>query len=149
MLVPSAVAQRSDTTLPSLYVNYALNCTFKITTDSGSPVTSIAPGGYQLQIMTPQVFADIDLSGIFDMTACKSYVQFQLTGPGVNVTTTLQDGDEDYGVFTVNFLPGSTYVAVDNNQPSVATTTFTTLSSGSPITPTSPVTSTTGGSGTA
>ena len=148
MLVPSAVAQRNDTTLPSLYVNYSLNCTFRITDDSGKPLTSIAPGSYQLQIMTPQVFAEVDLSGIFDMTACKSFVQFQLTGPGVNISTTLQDGDEDYGEFTVTFQPSGTYVAVDNNQPSLARVSFTTLSSGTPITPTSPVTGGSGGAGT-
>src|SRR5690348_11895785 len=91
-LVPAALARRSDQVLPTLYVNYTMNCTFTITGDSGARVTSIPPGTYQVFITTPMVFADVDLTGVTDMTACKSFTQFSLTGPGVNVATTLQDG---------------------------------------------------------
>ena len=125
--------------LPTLYVAYTMNCTFSITNDAGTAITQIPPGTYQVQIMTPAVFADIDLTDSQGtMTACQSFVQFQITGPGVNLTTTLQDGDEDYGLIDETFLPGSTYTAVDNNQPSVARLVFTTASSGSPVIPTNP-----------
>lgn len=137
----------SASVLPTLYVAYAMNCTFGITDDSGKPVSSIAPGTYQVQITTPVVFADVDLSGTFDMTACKSFVQFQLTGPGVNIATTLQEGDEDYGVFTAAFQPGGTYTAQDNNQPSVARAVFSTTTVGTAPSPTAPYTSTGTGKG--
>jgi hypothetical protein len=131
LLVPAALARRTDEVLPTLYVNYAMNCTFTITSDGGSRVTSIVPGTYQVFITTPQVFADVDLTGVTDMTACKSFTQFSLTGPGVNVATTLQDGDEDKELDKATFQPSSTYLAVDNNQPSVARVSFTTTATGS------------------
>jgi hypothetical protein len=149
VLARSAASARStalsSSLLPTLYVTYTMNCTFAITGDSGSPVTSIAPGTYQVQITTPVVFANVDLSGgDSGMTACQSFIQFQLTGPGVNLTTTLQDGDEDYGLIDATFQPGSTYTAVDNNQASVAHLTFTTQASGAPTAPVAPATPTTG-----
>ena len=140
-------AGSSASVLPTLYVAYAMNCTFGITDDSGKAVSSIAPGTYQVQITTPVVFADVDLSGTFDMTACKSFVQFQLTGSGVNIATTLQEGDEDYGVFTATFQAGGTYTAQDNNQPSVARAVFSTTTLGTAIAPTAPYTSTGTGKG--
>jgi hypothetical protein len=118
--------------LPTLFVNYTMNCTFTIVDDSGKRVTSIAPGTYQVYVQTPQVFADVDLSGIFDMTACKSFVQFQLTGPGVNLSTTLQQGDEDKDLLSANFQPNGTYTASDLNQPTVARATFSTTATGTP-----------------
>jgi hypothetical protein len=130
VVLPAAYARRSDAVLPTLYVNYAMNCTFTITSDNGSRVSSIVPGTYQVFITTPMVFADVDLTGVSDMTACKSFTQFSLTGPGVNVSTTLQDGDEDKELDKATFQPSSTYVAVDNNQPGVARVSFTTAATG-------------------
>jgi len=132
-LVPAGGA---DTVLPTLYFRYTTNCTFSISDDGGRAVTQIAPGSYQVFVTTPVVFAGVDLSGVFDMTACKGYVQFQLTGPGVNIQTTLQDGDEDKDLERATFQPGGTYVALDMNQPGVTRTTFTTATSGSATGPT-------------
>jgi len=115
---------------PTLYVAYTMRCTFSITDDNGKPVSSIAPGTYQVNITSPEVFSLPDLSGIFDMTACKGFAQFQLTGPGVSLFTTLQDGDEDKEILKAAFLPSSTYIAVDLNQPTVARATFSTSSAG-------------------
>jgi hypothetical protein len=145
--VPAALARRSDDVLPTLYVGYAMNCTFTITGDNGARVASITPGTYQVFITTPQVFADVDLTGVTDMTACKSFAQFSLTGPGVNLTTTLQDGDEDKELDRVTFQPGSTYVATDQNQPTVARYSFTTTTGGTASGVTSPVTSGNSGKG--
>jgi hypothetical protein len=143
---PGGGARPLDTVEPTLYVNYAMNCTFTILDDNHNPVTQIAPGKYQVQITTPVVFADVDLSGNLanptDMTACRSFVQFSLTGPGVSISTSLQEGDEDYGIYSdVGFQPGSTYTAVDNNQPSVARAVFTTTTSGTATNPTGPTNS--------
>src|SRR5579862_3637491 len=134
ILSGTAGASSRTAELPSLYVNYTMNCTFTITTDSGAPATSIAPGEYEIQVRTPAIFAMIDLSGDLgnpsDMTACRSFVQFALTGPSVNLYTDLQEGDEDYGLLQTTFQPNSTYTAVDDNQPSVARVTFTTTGAG-------------------
>jgi hypothetical protein len=127
-LAAGAGARRAA--LPTLYVNYTMNCTFTITDDSGRTVSSILPGTYQVDVHTPVVFADVDLSGISDMTACKSFVQFELNGPGVSLQTTLQDGDEADGVLRATFQPSATYTAQDDNQASVTRTTFTTQATG-------------------
>src|SRR3954471_2322078 len=115
---------------PSLYFKYALNCTFTVTDDNGRTVTSILPGTYSAVATSPQSFAGFDLSAKSDMTACKGSAQFQLTGPGVSITTTLDDGDGEYALEPATFRASSTYTAVDNNQPSVARVSFTTLASG-------------------
>jgi hypothetical protein len=143
MLVPVGSARQS--VLPTLYVAYTMNCTFGITDDSGKKVSQIAPGTYQVYVTTPQVFADVDLTGISDMTACKSFTQFQLTGPGVNLFTTLQDGDEDKDLLKATFAPSSSYTMVDMNQPSVARAVITTTATGAPSSPAGPSTT---GSGT-
>jgi hypothetical protein len=147
VLVPAAFARRTDQVLPTLYVNYAMNCTFTITGDNGAKVSTITPGTYQVFITTPQVFADVDLTGVSDMTACKSFTQFSLTGPGVNLATTLQDGDEDKELDRATFQPSGTYTAVDNNQPGVARVTFSTAASGSASDVNSPTQSSTSGKG--
>jgi hypothetical protein len=139
-LVPagSATSRASLQLQPTLYVNYAMNCTFTIHDDNGALVSSIAPGTYQVQITSPVAFAGVDLSGVSDMTACKGFVQFQLTGPGVRLSTTLQDGDGSHVVLSATFQASSTYTAQDNNQPSATATVFSTLASGSPTAPGSP-----------
>ena len=113
-------------TLPTLYVNYSQNCTFTMTDDAGNAVGAIAPGTYQVEVQTPGDFGAVDLNGITDMTACRGFVQFQLTGPGVSIQTTLDDGDSDFALATGVFRPNATYTAADENQPSVARVVFTT-----------------------
>ena len=39
------------------------------------------------------------------MTACKSYVQFQINGPGVNLSTTLRTATRTYWLYTATFQP--------------------------------------------
>jgi hypothetical protein len=126
----AAQAGATTTALQTLYVTYSIKCTFTLTDDSGKSVTSIAPGTYQVQVTTPGSFSGVDLAGVTDFTACKGSAQFQLTGPGVNIQTTLNDGDGSQDVLTGTFQPSSTYVAQDNNQPSVTRVSFTTLASG-------------------
>ena len=131
-------ARTSASANPQLNVAYTMNCTFTITNAAnGQVVTSIAPGSYQIEVTTPIVFAEVDLSGDLgnpnDMTACRSFVQFQLTGPGVNLSTDLQEGDENAGFLQATFQPSSTYTAVDNNQPGVAHVTFSTTAGGTPL----------------
>jgi hypothetical protein len=143
ILVPAGTA-RPRAVLPTLYVAYTMNCTFSISDDTGKRVSAIAPGTYQVFVTTPTVFADVDLSGVFDMTACKSFVQFQLTGPGVALSTTLQDGDEDKEILKATFQPSATYTAQDLNQAGVTRTTFTTQASGTAAAPSGPTSSVSG-----
>ena len=147
VLIPAALARPADSVLPTLYVNYTMIRTFTITGDNGARVTSIPPGTYQVFVTTPMVFADVDLTGVFDMTACKSFTQFSLTGPGVNVQTTLQDGDEDKDIYKATFAPSSTYLAVDMNQPTVARVSFSTTATGTAGSVASPTTSSSSGKG--
>ena len=117
---------RADSSPPTLFVNYTMDCTFTMTDDWGKTLTSVVPGSYQILVTSPVPFASVDLSGINDMTACKGSPQFALSGPGVSVTTTMDDGGSDTAVLDVTFEPSSTYTAVDDIQPTVAHFSFTT-----------------------
>jgi hypothetical protein len=142
-----ASGARPAAILPTIYVNYTMDCTFSIVDDTGKPVTSVAPGQYQIDVRTPVPFGTIP-KNFSDMTACKGMPQFQLTGPGVNIATTLTAGCESDEAYPAVLQPNATYVATDGNQPSVARGTFTTLASGSAQTITSPYTSSHFGKGT-
>jgi hypothetical protein len=133
MLAAGGSAGTRANAAPTLYFMYAMNCTFSVVDDSGKTVTSIAPGAYQVDVRTPIQFGTLPLPlGPTDMTACRGVPQFQLTGPGVNLFTTMTAGCEMDKVFPETFQPNSTYVAQDLNQPNVAHATFTTLASGAP-----------------
>jgi hypothetical protein len=159
VLTPLGNAARRSTgasSLPTLYVQYTMNCTFSIVDDSGHPVTSIAPGDYQLEVSTPIMFKLVHPGGTTsdeiapnDFSGCKGWVQFQLTGPGVNVFTTLDSGCDAYLIVPEQtFKPNSTYTATDLNQPSVARASFTTTATGTPTAPTKSAYGTTSGKGT-
>ncbi|HZO98598.1 MAG TPA: hypothetical protein VFB42_14650 [Gaiellaceae bacterium] len=149
-LVPAAAARPLDDpghpTFPTLYVVYAMNCTFSIVDDAGRKVSSIAPGTYQIEVSTPIMFKlvvpggpGVDHLADNDFTGCRGWVQFQLTGPGVNLFTTLDSGcDAFYLLPATTFQPGATYTAQDLNQPALTRTAITTLTSGAPPVPVSP-----------
>jgi hypothetical protein len=141
-----ASAVRADAVSPTIYFDYSMNCTFTILDDSGRTITSIAPGNYTVDVRTPIAFGTIPRNSS-DMTACRGMAQFQLTGPGVNFTTTVSAGCEADYVTTLNFQPGATYVAQDLNQPSVARASFSVLTSGTPGTVNASYGSATGGKG--
>ena len=144
--VGNASGSRAD--IPTLYVNYATNCTFTLTGDNGAAVKSIAPGDYQVQVSTPEPFgngtpAGAGASGPYD---CGGEVNFDLTGPGVSLSTNLDNGANDQHSFDASdFLASSSYTAQDENN-SASAITFTTTASGTPIAasgPASTVTTTT------
>jgi hypothetical protein len=135
VLVP-ATAGAHENVLPTLYVAYAMNCTFAISDDAGKKVSSIPPGTYQVDVTSPMDFQTPDLSATNDFTACKGFAQFQLTGPGVNLHSTIADGGQNQDLLTATFQASSTYIAQDLNQPAVTRSVFTTLASGSPASPT-------------
>jgi hypothetical protein len=127
---------------PTLYVTYASNCTFTLTGENGAAVTSIAPGDYQVEVTTPEPFGDGNsaaggATGLYD---CGGEVNFQLTGPGVDLTTNLDGGANNQHSFDATaFAPSSSYTAVDGNNPAASAITFTTTATGTPIVATVPV----------
>lgn len=130
-------ASGSAAGIPTLYVNYQTNCTFTLTDDQGSAVTSIAPGSYQLEVTTPDppfgdgTAASAGSSSLYD---CGGAVNFQLTGPGgVDFSTTLGNGASDNQLLSAqDLLASSSYTAVDENNPASAIT-FATAATGTPI----------------
>jgi hypothetical protein len=141
-VVSSGNAGLRTTANPTLYVMYAMNCTFNIVDDSGKPVTSIPPGHYQVDVRTPVDFGMYPgTPGQTDYTACRGVPQFQLQGPGVDLFTTMTAGCDSDRVFPEMFQANGTYVAQDLNQPALTHATFTTFASGA----SSPVTVTYGG----
>jgi hypothetical protein len=155
VLVPNALASRSTAPLPlpTLYVQYTDQCSFTVVNDAGQPVTSIAPGEYELDVSTPIMFRLLAPGGPSgnpnDFTGCKGWVQFQMTGPGVNVFTTLDNGcSSDNVIGTWTLQPSSTYTLEDLNQPAVTKMTITTLAGGTPQLPTQSPYDTTSGKGT-
>jgi len=140
-LVAGAAALR--TASPTLYVAYQDNCTFTLTLDGGAPAATIPPGTYQVFVSTPFPF------GEYPPPDCE-YPKFQLTGPGVNLTTDLSSGGETTAQLTATFAPSSTYVAVDGQQPVSSRRTFATSAPASAAPPSpspSPVSSSGGKTG--
>jgi hypothetical protein len=131
-------AALADTSLPTLYVNYTMSCTFGMTDAWGKTLTAIAPGAYKILVTSPVPFASVNLVGVNDMTACKGAASFQLTGPGVSLATTMDDGDADSAFLYATFQAGSTYSAVDTAQPAVAHFSFTTTAVPAPAVPSPP-----------
>jgi hypothetical protein len=137
VLVSTGSAKPRDSgqpAFPTLYAVYTMNCTFTIVDDGGRKVSSIAPGTYQVEVSTPVNYGWLEVGG------CKGgWVQFELTGPGVNLSTTLEEGCENnYTLPPTFFKASSTFTAEDLNQPSATRSVFTTLASGSPTVPNSP-----------
>jgi hypothetical protein len=131
----SASGPTSSARIPTLYVMYAMNCTFQFENDAGQVVTSIPPGNYEVDVRTPVAFGTVPMIGVTDLTACHGQPMFQLTGPGVNLFTTMTAGCSVDLLFPETFQPNATYVAQDNNQPSVTRMTLSVLGSGAPVTP--------------
>jgi hypothetical protein len=111
------------TALPSLYVTYNIQCHFTMSLDGGAAVASgsaIPYGDYQLVISTPVPFAG-------GLGGC-DFINFNLTGPGVNYSTQLGEGDETADISNHTFVAGSSYTATDNTVAPGTAITFSTSS---------------------
>jgi hypothetical protein len=125
-----AVAPGAQAAFPSLYVDYKTeDCTIRLTNDAGANVTSVAPGTYQIVITTSDPY------GVFGQTeglrACKGFVQFRLSGPGVSVYTTLDYGDGASEIYSATFQPGATYTLQDDGNIAGTRRSITVATSGS------------------
>jgi hypothetical protein len=104
---------------PSLYVDYNTSCHFTMRLDSGAGVTSgtsIPYGTYQLVVTTPIAFSN-------GQGGC-DFINFSLTGPGVNYQTQLGQGDSTQEVTNQTFASGASYTASDNTVPPGSTISF-------------------------
>jgi hypothetical protein len=142
ILVPVAMARATRTVdnVPTLYVEYTNQCTFSFQNDAGQTVTSIPAGTYEVEVQTPIMFKLITTPNMptGDMTGCGGWVQFQMTGPGVSLASTLDTGCVSTEILPeTTFKAGATYNAVDLNQPSVAHQTLT-VTTGTPVAGASP-----------
>jgi hypothetical protein len=117
-----ALAGGVEAAQPSLYATYSPNCTFSWTGDNNATVTSVPPGTYDVVISTPFAFGN-------GLASCL-YVQFHLTGPGVDLDTDLGQGDAEIEQHTVTLQPSATYTVQDDGRPAQTRRTFTTASSG-------------------
>ena len=89
---------------PSFYATYSPNCTFTWTGDNSASVTSVPPGTYDVVITTPFAFGNGNASCL--------YVQFHLTGPGLDLGTDLSgamielapllEGEHDFTAFAAS-----------------------------------------------
>ena len=112
-------AQSARADDPTIYVHYTMNCTFSIIGDNGAPISVIPPGRYQVLVTSPQPFAELDLSGVADPNfGCSHALSWRLTGPGVSLHTTLEDGDGSADQMQATFQVG-TYTAVEDRRPTV------------------------------
>jgi hypothetical protein len=118
--------------IPIMAVNYRVSCSFNlvvsgVTIDTTSaPGDTIPPGQYQVVLTTPLPDASFDPPP----SGCTA-PSFMLSGPNVNWTSTLQNGELTGDQTTVTLLPSSTYTAVDQNHPSTTQFVFSTAATGS------------------
>jgi hypothetical protein len=139
-LVAAVPAHAAD--LPSIYVDYNENCTYRVTNDARATVTTLAPTTYQIVVATPAPFAGIFTPGANDLVGCNGNVRFRFTGPGVSLSTTLDGGDGAYEVFSAIFQSGATYTMQDDNNVAGTRRTFVASAPLSSATPGPPTTTT-------
>jgi hypothetical protein len=117
--------------IPSIYVTYAPDCTFTMSADPASSITSSAtllPGKWQLVIFMPNPSSGYQ--------ACPR-PNFTFTGPGVGISSVFPGAElNDDDVATLQ--PSSTYVAQDENAPGSSRRVITTAASGSSVSLVSP-----------
>jgi hypothetical protein len=118
--------------LPSLFATYKTeDCTFTFRNDAGKTVHTIPPGDYQVVVATSGTYGDYFVSDQTGLRACKGFVEFRLTGPGVNLTTTLDYGDSSGEILAATFKPGGSYTVQDDHNIAGTKRTFTVARSGS------------------
>lgn len=129
-LVGSVVGARLATAQAPLTLDYTSSGSLEVilpsgtTLTTGSPAASIPPGIYQV------VVSD-DVSDTTD-----SVHMFELTGPGVDLQTDLDGGDDKSELFSVTLEPNAAYSFADADQAGLGAVGFDTSST--PATTSSP-----------
>ena len=107
---------------PSLYANYASNCTFASSTTAARRSRASRPA--------PTSSSSSRRSRSRNGLAACETIQFHLTGPGLNFETDLGSGDAEIEQHTVTLQPGGTYTVQDDGRPAQTRRTFTVATSG-------------------
>jgi hypothetical protein len=119
LIVGAARGGAATAANPSLYVDYNTSCHFTMRLDSGGGVTTgtaIPYGTYQLVVTTPIAFSN-------GQGGCE-FINFSLTGPGVNYQTQLGQGDSTQEITLQTIASGGSYTASDSTVPPGSTITF-------------------------
>jgi hypothetical protein len=114
---------------PVLTLSYGASHTLTVTTAGGSNLTAGASG--QVPPGVYQVVISDDASDETDPVH-----MFQLSGPGLDLMTDLQGGDDKSELYTETLAPNATYTFQDDDQPSLSPVVFTTTSTPAPAGPT-------------
>jgi len=76
-------------------------------------------------VSTQGTYGDYYTSDQTGLVACKGFIGFRLTGPGVNLTTTLDYGDSSGEILSGKFRAGATYTIQDDHNIAGTRRTFT------------------------
>jgi len=124
-----------------LDVAYEMNCSFTLTKD-GRAVGTLEPGDYAVVVTTPVPFANPDQQpGIVYLPICDGAARFSLTGPGVNLHSTVGDGNQVRAQYTVTLQPNATYTAADDKGANLGRAVFSTSGAAQQPSPTTTTTS--------
>jgi hypothetical protein len=127
-----------------LEATYEMNCSFTLTKD-GRPLGTLEPGEYTVVVTTPVPFANPDQQpGIVYLPICDGAARFSLTGPGVNLHSTVGDGNQVRAQYTVTLQPNATYTAADDKGPGLGRAVFSTSAATQDATPAPTATTGTG-----
>ncbi len=109
VLVPSSgAAQKKSAVRLTMNVVFTYTGDISVTLPDGTPVSNarVIPAGYYSLL----------LSG---PGACTLVPYFMLNGPGVALTDNMDQGEEEFLEYVVEFLPNSTYTWRNGDQPTV------------------------------
>jgi hypothetical protein len=126
---------------PVLTLAYSATNTLELTPPGGSPVGAGAP----TPLVPPGAYQVVIIDSAADGT--DPVHMFQLSGPGVNLLTDLQGGDDKSEIYAETLASNSTYTFQDDDEPSLAAIVFQTSSTPAPAAASQ--TTTSGGSTTA
>ncbi len=117
----------SAATAPVLTLSYTAGSVLEVdvtagpTLTAGSPTGLVSPGAYQVVITD-------DASDGTDPVH-----MFQLSGPGVNLMTDLQGGDDKSELYDEILAPNATYSFQDDDEPNLGAVVFKTSSTPAPV----------------
>jgi hypothetical protein len=131
-LIGSAAA--SAGTAPVLTLTYTAANVLEVDMAGGSPLTAGSPTG----LLSPGAYQVVITDGASDGN--DPVHMFQLSGPGVNLMTDLQGGDDKSELYDESLAPNATYAFQDDDEPNLGAVIFKTTSTPAPAT--APVTTT-------
>ncbi len=120
---------------PVLTLAYSAANTLELTPPGGSPLGAGAPA----PLVPPGAYQVVIIDSAADGT--DPVHMFQLSGPGVDLLTDLQGGDDKSEIYAETLAPNSTYTFQDDDEPSLGPIVFQTSSTPAPAAASPPTTS--------